>query len=108
MTRILLFVLLLMLAPAAAGAQQRFALIVSGASGGEEYVEQYAGWSEKFARTLTERFAFDAAQVTRLLDSDKAGDAATSVNVRKAIAGVRARMTRLVSVTESTIETIRV
>ena len=95
MRRLLFFALLLMLAPTAAEAQQqRFALIVSGASGGEEYVEQYAGWSEKFVRTLTEGFAFDAAQVTRLFDGENGGEAATAANVRKTIAGVRARMTR--------------
>lgn len=92
--RRLLALALLLLAPSAAGAQQRFALVVSGAAGGDEYLEQYDGWSARFTQTLTEGFMFDPSQVTRLSDSKNPGEASTAANVRKAIAGVRARMTR--------------
>lgn len=86
--------LLLSLAGATAQAQQRYALIVSGASGGDEYVEQYAAWTEAFGRTLTDRLKFDPARVTILSDTDESGAAATAVNVRKALGAVEAGMTR--------------
>lgn len=89
-----LFNVLWLIAATPAAAQQRFALIVSGASGGDEYVQQYAAWTGGFARTLTGRMKFDPAHVTVLSDSEQASDAATTSNVRKAIASVRARMTR--------------
>jgi hypothetical protein len=84
----------LSLAGATAEAQQRFALIVSGASGGEEYVEQYAAWRGTFERTLTERLEFDPSKITILFDTEKAEAAATGANVRRAIGAVRTRMTR--------------
>lgn len=87
-------VLALLLAGATAEAQQRYALIVSGATGGEEYVEQYATWTSAFERTLTERMRFDAARVTILSETDDAEAAATAANVRGTIAGIRHRMTR--------------
>jgi len=77
-----------------AAAQQRFALIVSGASGGDEYVQQYAAWTGTFAKTLTERMKFDPTFVTVLSDTEPASEAASAVNVRRAIASVRARMMR--------------
>lgn len=77
-----------------AAAQQRFALIVSGASGGDEYAEQYAAWTGAFVKTLTDRMKFDPTHVTVLSDTDLAPEAATAVNVRRAIGSVRARMTR--------------
>ena len=77
-----------------AAAQQRFALIVSGAAGGSEYVEQYAAWTGGFTRTLTGRMKFDPTRLTVLSDTDDAAAAATAANVRKAIAAVRTRMTK--------------
>jgi hypothetical protein len=80
--------------PSVAAAQQRFALVVSGATGGDEYVAQYKGWTDGFSRTLTGRLKFDPARVTVLLESDRPESAATAENVRKALASVRQRMAR--------------
>lgn len=77
-----------------ADAQQRYALIVSGATGGSEYAEPYAAWTAGFSRTLTERMKFEPARITVLSETDEANASATSANVRKAIAAVRTRMTR--------------
>jgi hypothetical protein len=77
-----------------AQAQQRFALIVSGATGGSEYADQYAAWTGSFARTLTDRMKFDPAGVAVLSGGGQADTVATAANVRKAIAAVRARMRR--------------
>ncbi len=80
--------------PATGAAQQRFALIVSGATGGEEYATQYAAWTDVLSRTLVERLTFDPAQVTVLAETDKPENSATAENVRRAIASVRQRMRR--------------
>lgn len=85
---------LLVLAPAAARAQQRFALVVSGATGGEEYVTQYAAWTDALKDTLVARMKFDPAEITILAESDEPETASTAVNVRRAVASVRDRMSR--------------
>ncbi|MBA2301103.1 MAG: caspase family protein [Acidobacteria bacterium] len=89
--RLVLAALVLAL-PRAAAAQERFALVVSGATGGEVYASQYAGWIDRFTRTLTGRLKFDPARVTVLSESGNPQAAATADNVRKAIASVRQRM----------------
>ena len=95
MRRALLAVpLLLALASVTAVAQERYALIVSGASGGEEYVQQYTTWTTEFVRTLTSRLKFDPQRITALADSHEPATAATAGNVRTAIAAVQARMRR--------------
>ena len=86
--------LLVTLVATAAEAQQRYALVISGASGGEEYVEQYAAWTGAFERTLTDLMKFDRARITILSDTADTTKAATAVNVRKALGAVRERMTR--------------
>lgn len=82
-----------LLAAAPASAQQRFALIVAGASGGEAYAEQYAAWTDAFTRTLTGRLAFDPGHVTVLADGQPGESSATAANVRRALGAVRQRMT---------------
>jgi hypothetical protein len=82
------------LVTATADAQQRYALVVSGATGGVEYAEQYASWTDAFERTLRERMKFAAAEIAMLSDAEDDGAVATAANVRKAIASVRERMTR--------------
>jgi hypothetical protein len=80
--------------PSAASAEQRFALVVSGAAGGSEYAAQYATWTAALSRVFTERLKIDATAVTVLSESDQPTSASTAQNVRKAIAAVTARMTR--------------
>jgi hypothetical protein len=84
----------LMLCPLPASAQQRFALIVSGATGGDEYAAQYATWTDSLSRTLTTRLGFDPSRVTVLTESETPTEAATAQNVRKAIASVKEKMRR--------------
>lgn len=96
MTRVLPWgvVALLLLAPVPALAQQRFALIVSGATGGDDYAAQYAAWTDSLRRTLVTRLGFDPSLVTVLSESDTPEVSATAQNVRKAISAVRERMRR--------------
>ena len=85
---------MLLAAPLPSLAQQRFALIVSGAAGGPEYVTQYSKWSAALSKTLTESLKFDPALVTLLSDTTRTADAATAENVRRVIGSIAARMTR--------------
>ena len=80
--------------PSVALAQQRFAVIVSGATGGEEYLTQYAVWTDMLHRTLVERMKFDPQRIRVLVESDTAETASTAGNVRRAIASVRQQMAR--------------
>jgi len=81
-------------AAAQEGAQIRYALIVSGATGGQEYVTQYARWSADLAKTLVETHRFEAARVTVLSETRRPEAAATAENVRRALSSIRDRMTR--------------
>jgi hypothetical protein len=90
-----LAVALLLLALAVnADAQQRYAFIVSGATGGDEYAAQYTAWTETFARTLVDRLKFPAGQVIALNESEDRNAAATAQNVRRVLASLRQKMSR--------------
>lgn len=88
----------MLLGPASARAQdavptppQTRVLIVSGAAGSDEYAEQQKKWRETLATQLTARFSVPVARIVVL--AEKAGDglqAATAVNVRRALATLRA------------------
>jgi hypothetical protein len=82
--------------PSAAGPaaeEERFALVVSGAPGGEPYATQHAKWRAALAAVLRERLALDAARVTILGDdaaeSSRAAAArpATAQELRRVFAG---------------------
>ena len=90
--RLALAVLLGSSAPAAA--ENRYALIVSGATGGQEYVTQYTKWSADLAKTLVETLRFETARVTVLSETRRPEAAATADNVRRALTSIRDRMTR--------------
>jgi hypothetical protein len=77
-----------------ASADQRYALIVSGAAGGAEYAAQYDRWTAQLSKTLVETLKFDPALVRVLSDTTRSIDSATADNVRRLIASVAARMTR--------------
>jgi hypothetical protein len=79
---------------ASAQQQQRYALIVSGAAGGADYVTQYDRWTAQLSTTLVETLKFDPALVRILSETKQPADSATADNVRRTIATVAARMTR--------------
>jgi hypothetical protein len=89
MTRRLLSVLALTLVlPATAAAQgSRFALIVAGASGDPTYAEMHRTWVDNLVKALRERYKFDNAHLTVLVETPKAGeDRSTAENVKATIA----------------------
>jgi hypothetical protein len=81
-------------APAAASAQQRFALIVSGAAGGPPYSEQYGQWSEALRKALLERMRLDPRRVTVLGEAADDESASTAGNVRRVLTALRREMER--------------
>jgi hypothetical protein len=94
MRSFLLGSLLLMGAALPAAGQDRYALLVAGASGGPAYAEQYGRWSNALSRILVERMTFDPASITRLGDEGNAQALATAENVRAALAAFQRRMSR--------------
>ncbi len=72
---------------AAPGRDPRWAVIVSGASGGAEYAAQLAGWRAAIASALVGRFGFQPAQIRQLVDETarESGTPATADNLRKTL-----------------------
>jgi hypothetical protein len=70
----------------------KFAVILSGASGDEEFAKRFKGWTAELRRALVERFGFDEARVTVLTESPEGGRAlrATAEEVRRAFQTLRA------------------
>lgn len=68
-----------------AEADERFALVVSGASGGEPYAAQQAKWRAALAIALRERLGIDAGRITVLGETgDAGGGSATAAELRRA------------------------
>jgi len=81
---------LVALAPATTFAQNRWAILVSGASGGEKYAEQMATWRNELRTTLINRYQFKPEFVKVLVDeAATSGDRGTGENVRKLFAEVK-------------------
>ncbi len=91
---VVLAAVMLLSGATAASADERYALIVSGAAGGAEYVTQYARWTGDLSRALIGRLKFDPAAVTVLSDTARPEAVATADNVRRALGSVRQAMTR--------------
>jgi len=94
--RAVLFVLLVaVFAPSTAVAQDRWAVIVSGASGGEKYAEQMATWRTELRTALVNRYQFKPEFVKVLVDETAAsGERGTADNVRKLFAEVKKAVTK--------------
>jgi hypothetical protein len=81
--------------PCLAAAETRWAVIVSGASGGPKYAEQMRDWRAGIQSALIDRYGFDAAHVRVLVDETvKTGETANADNVRKLFAEIRKGATK--------------
>jgi hypothetical protein len=84
--------------PSDVAAGERFALVVTGASGGDVYAQKYAKWRASFVETLRGRFHYEPERLIVLADVPAAQPdgvkPATRENVRAALADLRKRMTR--------------
>ena len=81
------------LASARAAAGDRYALVITGATGEDKYVQQYDDWRARLVTVLADRFGFGRDHVIAL--GDKANGStrvASRENVRTAIDGLAARM----------------
>jgi hypothetical protein len=86
------FVLLVSLAwsAPAALAETRWAVIISGASGGEKYAEQMAAWRSDLRSAFVDRYGFKPEHVKMLVDeAAPAGDRANTANVRSLFAEIK-------------------
>jgi hypothetical protein len=75
-----------------AAGQERYAIIVAGASGGPGYAQQYGGWTKTLSQTLIERLGFDSSRVAILGDTLEASTAATAANLRRILADRRSQL----------------
>ena len=82
--------------PPAAVRDGRWAVIVSGASGGFDYAAQLAGWRQAISSALTSRFGFQPGQVQQLVDETARdnGTPATAENVRKMFASLKGQVSK--------------
>ncbi len=78
------------LLPSVSYAQSRWALVVSGASGGEKYAEQMAAWRNELRTTLINRYQFKPEFVKVLVDeAATSGDKGSAENVRRLFAEIK-------------------
>ncbi len=86
---------LIVAAGGAARAGERYALVVTGASGGPQYAEKYDEWRSSFVQVLQGSLGYAEANVLVLAEEEFAGAMkATRENVRVAIADLRRRATK--------------
>jgi hypothetical protein len=85
---------LAMTAPAAA-AGERYAMIVTGASGGEAYAQKYDRWRAAFAAMLRDKFGYPADRLRIFAEADGEGvQKATRENVHRELVDLRKRLTK--------------
>jgi hypothetical protein len=75
-------------------AGERYALVVSGASGGEKYAAQHQKWRDELVAALRNTFVFPEANVVTLVEADPGGSKATAENLRRLMGDLRRRLTR--------------
>jgi hypothetical protein len=94
--RVLVIVACLMALPVDGLAEQHYALVVSGASGGQKYAEQMAEWRNSIRTALVDRYGFTADRVRLFVDETvkTGGDQGTAQNLRAAIAALRKQLTQ--------------
>jgi hypothetical protein len=80
---------------ARAAAGDNYALVVTGASGGEAYAKKYEGWRRTFVSTLREKFGYPADHVVVLAEKQEPGvRLATREQVQRALVDLRTRLTK--------------
>lgn len=93
--RIASLAVLALLTATGAAAEQRWAIVLSGASGGPKYAEQMREWRTTIQGALVERYGFTADHVRVFVDETvKTGEMGTAEHVRRTIAQLRKEMSR--------------
>jgi hypothetical protein len=76
-------------------AADRYALIITGASGGEAYQQKYDRWRATFVATLREQFGYTNDRLLVLAESESEGvQKATRANVHRVLVDLRRRLTK--------------
>ena len=89
------FVALVFALASNAFAENRWALIISGASGGEKYAEQMAGWRNDLRAALVDRYQFKPDFVKVLVDeAATSGEKGSAENVRKLFGEIKKTATK--------------
>ena len=76
-----------------AGAAERYAVIISGVSGGEKYATQQKKWREEVSTFLTAGLAVPDANLVVLDEESEGSSTATAANIRRVLGDLRRRMT---------------
>lgn len=93
--RIASLAVMALLTATGAAAEQRWAIVLSGASGGPKYADQMREWRTTIQGALVERYGFTADHVRVFVDETvKTGEMGTAENVRRTIAQLRKEMSR--------------
>src|SRR5438552_14998847 len=71
-------------ATAAYGQTARFAMVISGTSGGEEFAAKYRQWLDGITKVLKEKGGLDAAHLIVLTEQPAAGELKATADVVKA------------------------
>lgn len=88
-------VAVLVLTASAASAEERWALIVSGSSGGAKYAEQMREWRAGLSETLASRYGFQTSRIRVLADeTSPPAERATAENLKKALVEIRGQIAR--------------
>jgi hypothetical protein len=86
-------VVLLCLQPARARGAERYAVVITGASGGVPYAGKYDKWRTALVTTLRQKFKYPADHLFVLAESEGPNVAkATRENVRRVFGGLRSRL----------------
>ena len=83
-----------LLVSTSAHAAERYALIVSGAAGGEKYAEQQQAWRAQLGSALKTRFAIPDDNIVVLDEASTGSSKSTAENVRRVLGDLRKRLTR--------------
>jgi hypothetical protein len=94
--RMALLTIIVALVSASSGfAGERYALIVTGASGADAYEQKYQTWRTSFTATLVDGFKYDPQRIITLAEREGPGvQKATRENVQRSLGDLRKRLTR--------------
>jgi hypothetical protein len=86
---------LMLLVFASAASAERYAVIVTGASGGEAYATKYAQWRTTFTATLRDTFKYAPERILVLAENEAEGvQKATRENVQRVLGDLRKRLNK--------------
>jgi hypothetical protein len=88
-------VLVLLVSASTAAAGERYAMIVTGASGADAYDQKYQAWRTSFTATLRDTFKYDPARIIVLAEREGPGvQTATRETVQRVLGDLRKRLNK--------------